>query len=133
MTESKKKPGVAFWATVVVVVVLVGYPLGFGPACWMNCRTGWIGRESLSNLYRPIIRLAQGNRNDTTSKIILWWASAGADEGTLAFVLDDHIEWGSEWRGVLFRPRRRAPPTPKRPAGRSMPTPARRPVQAVRK
>jgi len=32
MSESRKKPGVAFWATVVVVVVLVGYPLNFGPA-----------------------------------------------------------------------------------------------------
>ena len=31
MTD-RKKPGVAFWATVVVVVVLVAYPLSFGPA-----------------------------------------------------------------------------------------------------
>ena len=31
---SRKQPGVAFWATVVVVVVLVGYLLSFGPACW---------------------------------------------------------------------------------------------------
>jgi len=29
----RKKPGVAFWATVVMVVVLVLYPLSFGPAC----------------------------------------------------------------------------------------------------
>jgi hypothetical protein len=34
MTSHRKKPGVAFWATVVVVVVLVAYPLSFGPACW---------------------------------------------------------------------------------------------------
>jgi hypothetical protein len=33
MTD-RKKPGVAFWSTVVVVVVLVAYPLSFGPACW---------------------------------------------------------------------------------------------------
>jgi hypothetical protein len=33
MTD-RKKPGVAFWATVVVVVLLLGYPLSFGPACW---------------------------------------------------------------------------------------------------
>lgn len=31
---ARKKPGVAFWATVVVVVALVAYPLRFGPACW---------------------------------------------------------------------------------------------------
>jgi hypothetical protein len=30
---SHRKPGVAFWATVVLVVALVGYPLSFGPAC----------------------------------------------------------------------------------------------------
>jgi hypothetical protein len=35
MTPSRKKPGVAFWATVVVAVALVAYPLSFGPACWL--------------------------------------------------------------------------------------------------
>jgi hypothetical protein len=34
MTD-RKKPGVAFWATVALVVVLVAYPLSFGPACWI--------------------------------------------------------------------------------------------------
>jgi len=34
MPCDRKKPGVAFWATVVVVMVLVAYPLSFGPACW---------------------------------------------------------------------------------------------------
>jgi hypothetical protein len=34
MTLSRKKPGVAFWATVVVVVALVEYPLSF---------PGWTG------------------------------------------------------------------------------------------
>jgi hypothetical protein len=37
MTD-RKKPGVAFWAAVVLVVVLVGYPLSFGPACWLADR-----------------------------------------------------------------------------------------------
>src|SRR5579871_4177494 len=30
---SRKKPGVAFWATVALVVVLVSYLLSFGPIC----------------------------------------------------------------------------------------------------
>lgn len=34
MTD-RKKPGVAFWATVVVVALLVAYPLGSGPALWI--------------------------------------------------------------------------------------------------
>ena len=33
MTD-RKKPGVAFWATVGLVVLFLGYPLSFGPACW---------------------------------------------------------------------------------------------------
>ena len=53
---SRKKPGVAFWATVVVVVMLVAYPLSFGPACWYVARTGihkphpWFGF-----IYLPIV------------------------------------------------------------------------------
>ena len=35
MTPDRKKPGVAFWATVAVVVVLA-YPLSFGPVCWFR-------------------------------------------------------------------------------------------------
>lgn len=31
MSEERKKRGVAFWATVALVVVLVGYPLSYGP------------------------------------------------------------------------------------------------------
>ena len=33
MTD-RKKHGMAFWATVAAAVVLVAYPLSFGPACW---------------------------------------------------------------------------------------------------
>ena len=50
---SPKKPGVAFWAMVVVVAVLVAYPLSFGPACWINRRTG-IGGPVLATIYRPV-------------------------------------------------------------------------------
>jgi hypothetical protein len=35
MTIDRKKPGVAFWATVVVVVVLFAYPLSYGPWLWI--------------------------------------------------------------------------------------------------
>ena len=53
MTDHKK-PGVAFWATVALVAVLVGYPLSFGPACWI---VDWadISRYRLS-FYLPLIR-----------------------------------------------------------------------------
>src|SRR5260370_27812230 len=58
MSDDRKKPGVAFWATVVVVVVLVGYPLSFGPACWAVSHADL--SENLVNIpYRPILSLHQ--------------------------------------------------------------------------
>jgi hypothetical protein len=54
---SRKKPGVAFWATVVVVVVLVLYPMSWGPACWYvdrNAGSTW----AILRPYRPLIWLA---------------------------------------------------------------------------
>jgi hypothetical protein len=52
MTD-RTKPGVAFWATVVVAVGLL-YPISFGPACWLSSRTG-IGVSALPAIYHPII------------------------------------------------------------------------------
>ena len=51
MTD-RKKPGVAFWLTVVALVAL-SYSLSFGPVCWITSRTG--GNSVLPRLYRPII------------------------------------------------------------------------------
>ena len=50
MTD-RKKPGVAFWTTVLVAVCLAGYPLSFGPACWVSSRSeNW----KISTFYWPI-------------------------------------------------------------------------------
>ena len=49
MTPLQKKPGVAFWATVVVVVALVTYPLSFGPACW------WLTKRSVSPVAQHVM------------------------------------------------------------------------------
>ena len=54
MTD-RKKPGVAFWASMALVVVLVGYPLSFGPACWITSRCSLRGAW-ISTAYRPLIR-----------------------------------------------------------------------------
>jgi len=35
MSVDRKKPGLAFWAAVVLLLALV-YPLGFGPACFIR-------------------------------------------------------------------------------------------------
>ena len=51
MTD-RKKPGAAFWATVVVVVVLI-YPLSFGPACWISSRFNR-GAKLVPIIYLPV-------------------------------------------------------------------------------
>jgi len=87
MTTDRKKPGMAFWATVVVVVVLVAYPLSFGPACW------WFSRENrihayfgpspvpkqrlAPHLYWPIGWLAT-NGPRSIRRAIFWYAMLGA-------------------------------------------------------
>jgi hypothetical protein len=72
-----KKPGVAFWATVALVVVLVGYPLSFGPACWATNRH-WQYLPLTANAYRPLVRLAMEGP-DWVSRPLCRWASVGTD------------------------------------------------------
>jgi hypothetical protein len=57
MTASPKKPGAAFWITVALVVMLVGYPLSFGPACWISSRVE-CGETAVSRIYQPVMRLS---------------------------------------------------------------------------
>ncbi len=52
MTD-RKKPGVAFWAT-VAMVGLVLYVASFGPACWLVGR-GFISSSAASFFYRPVL------------------------------------------------------------------------------
>ena len=56
MTEPRKKPGVAFWAT-VVVVLLLAYPVSFGPATWLYDNGGIpaSAEGALEDFYEPVI------------------------------------------------------------------------------
>jgi hypothetical protein len=58
MTTHRKKPGVAFWASVVLVAVLA-YPLSYGPVMWITVRSRGriLGLHVFFTLYEPI-RLA---------------------------------------------------------------------------
>ena len=49
---SRKKPAVAFWATVGLVVALGVYPLSLGPAMWME-RHGWLPQPILIPVLNP--------------------------------------------------------------------------------
>jgi hypothetical protein len=82
---SRKKPGVAFWATVVVVVALIGYPLSFGPVCWwfstpLSSRIEWTAWEGPDprcppQIYWPIGWLAE-NAPGPVGDAIFWFAGA---------------------------------------------------------
>ena len=50
MTD-RKHPTAGFWITVALVAVLAGYPLSFGPACWIYSRTD---NQTLPQAYLPV-------------------------------------------------------------------------------
>jgi hypothetical protein len=73
MNELKKKPGVLFWATVVVVGLLVAYPLSIGPVMWLEIRgliPDWIS-HGLAIAYLPLVRSA--GLTDTTITAYEWY------------------------------------------------------------
>ena len=86
MTD-RKKPGVSFWATVVVVVVLVGYPLSFGVTHWIDGHH-WLQPfcyTAKRTVFRPIIWLYE-NGPQPVSDAIMWYADLwyGGDESSNA-------------------------------------------------
>lgn len=72
MTEPRTKPGVAFWATVAVLVALLAYPLSFGPACWLVSHD-LLPLKSTWYFFRPITWLAEEGP-EATAYPIYWWA-----------------------------------------------------------
>jgi len=78
MTD-RKKPGVAFWATVGLVVVLVEYPLSMEPACWI----GWpryLTLDAIARVYQPILWIDQRSPKCVRDGIS-WYISLGLRGG----------------------------------------------------
>jgi hypothetical protein len=78
MTD-RKKPGVAFWTTVVLVVVSLLYVLSFGPACWITSRCSLRGAW-ISTAYRPLI-WSMETGPDAVSTALVWYSLAGVSQG----------------------------------------------------
>jgi hypothetical protein len=72
-TTSRTKPSVAFWATVVVAVVLA-YPLSFGPVLWL-CYRKVIPTQPVATLWKPVLWL---ERNRCTRPPFVWYCSVWA-------------------------------------------------------
>ena len=78
MVSSRKKPSAAFWITVALVAVLVGYPLSIGPAYRIFEAFGepaW-AKGALAIIYVPI-----------------WWA-AEYSPAILRLIFSYLILWG---------------------------------------
>ena len=67
MTADRKNPGAGFWATVLLVGLLILYPLSFGPAMgimgWL-LHAGWIsegGQVPFLVFYYPLVCAAQSS------------------------------------------------------------------------
>ncbi len=103
MTSDRKKRGVAVWATMVVVVGLVVYPLRFGPACWWLSEpmtTTFLGMKvrSAPAIYSPIGRLARWLGTGRIVDSINWYATLAVPkgEGVACGIRDRHLD------GMLF-------------------------------
>ncbi len=90
---SRKKPGAAFWATVVVVVAaLIGYPLLLGPACWL-AGDNETALGTVTVVYYPILWVGRISRSAENQGIvndwIEWYATRGRKDGAWPVLLMD--------------------------------------------
>jgi hypothetical protein len=79
MTNNRKKPTPGFWITVALGAVLVGYPLSFGPACWMGSQN-WLSEESIEFVYWPILWIYVHGPVEVKDAI-LWYVNLGTPRG----------------------------------------------------
>jgi hypothetical protein len=79
MTD-RKKPTAGFWITVALVAALVGYPLSFGPACWLGSRE-WVPaevRDVVTCPYQPLVYFtdvdeAGGEEMGPIGRVLIWY------------------------------------------------------------
>jgi hypothetical protein len=74
MSEERKKPGAAFWAT-LVMVALVLYVLSWGPAFWIDRYVTGPGRydDACEVFYAPL-HFACRNGPKSISIVMTWYA-----------------------------------------------------------
>ena len=77
----------AFWISVVLIAVIVGYPLSFGPACWVASRGDYDAGPTIDllvSVYYPIVRL-WCDGPDPIAEGIYWYANLAADRMLIVF------------------------------------------------
>ncbi len=88
MSEDRKRAGAGFWITVALVAVLVGYPLGFGPACWLagSDRLPTVIDQTICHIYGPLADCAI-RRKDPIGRALWWWSEFGCKRGAYGFYI----------------------------------------------
>jgi hypothetical protein len=88
MTTDCKHPSAAFWATVVVVVGLVAYPVSFGPACGLTSRVYAYGEPVVTNramfVYLPFGKAILHAPNAGYNRFLIWWINVCLPTGHTA-------------------------------------------------
>lgn len=78
MTDSRKKPGVAFWLTVVATTTLL-YVLSSGPANWLALK-GFLPEDAATVTYAPLFWIIERCPESAQTKFFEWlslWRPAG--------------------------------------------------------
>ncbi len=87
MSEERKKPTAGFWITVALVAALVGYPLSFGPACWVTTISAsepGVRYHKSMIVYWPLGAVTKGD--GLIARTLQWWMKFGTRDGQLAVV-----------------------------------------------
>ena len=97
MTD-RKKPGVAFWAIVVVVAVLIAYPLSLGPTCWIMHDATKPHEVVAPRLYWPlgwIMSKCLASHRISVLNAVTWYIGMGLPKGTRVVMPTYHQDGNS--------------------------------------
>lgn len=90
------------WATVILFAVLIGYPLSFGPACWVSSYSDF-GSEFIPIVYRPLLWTFEDSEGDVdnptaTGRILQRYSEFAARTGwTWAVTTPDPMRGPFTW------------------------------------
>jgi hypothetical protein len=93
MAENHKKPGWAFWATVVAVLLPVLYVLSFGPACWITQCPPNDYQRIAPRAYWPIGDFYSSGKRPLANSVISWYAKLFGNQGLLLVPTDESGEF----------------------------------------